>query len=220
MPGWKPPVEYVREMKRHGILPESFDAKTNSLDPYETDQRYWNAITGHHLPGDEPPLFANPMIRKMCLMGTLTPDGDEFIPDAASLTTGKPVTCSQALAEFPAHFANDGRADDTNRFWAMDVANGDPAWWQVDLEKPTEVGRIVVVGYYGDRRHYGFIVETSIDGVAWEMVADRRDNQAPSLRAGYTCVFEKRAVRFVRVTQTGNSANTGRHLVEVMAFER
>ncbi len=216
-PGWKPPAEYVREMKRHGILPETFDRETDPLDPHETDKRYWHAVTGHHLPGKEPRLYANPTIHAMCLKGTLTPDGDEFQPDSPSLTTGKPVTCSTALAGSPAHFANDGRADDTNRFWAMDVRKGDPAWWQVDLEEPADVGRIVVVGYYGDNRHYGFTVETSVDGTTWNMVADQRYNKAPSTAKGYTCLFEQRKVRYIRVTQTSSSANTGRHLVEVMA---
>ena len=218
-PGWIAPVEYVREMKRHGILPESFDPETDSLDPHETDRRYWHAVTGHHLPGGEPELFANPSIQAMCMRGTLTPDGNRFTPEAASLTTGKPVACSTAIAEHPAHFANDGRADDTQRFWAMDVAKGDPAWWQVDLEKPTGVGRIVVVGYYGDNRYYGFTVETSLDGKRWDMVADKRDNKASSAATGSTCRFKQRKVRYIRVTQTSNSANTGRHLVEVMAHE-
>ncbi|MHC4406985.1 MAG: HzsA-related protein, partial [Planctomycetota bacterium] len=217
--GWKPPVEYVREMKRHGILPETFDRETDPLDPYDTDRRYWHAVTGHHLPGTEPKLHANPTIRALCLEGAMAPDGNEFKPGAASLTTGKPVTCSTAIAQYPAHFANDGRAGDTNRFWGMDVAGGDPAWWQVDLEEPIDVGRIVVVGYYGDDRYYGFTVETSLDGNTWEMVADRRDNKAPSTAGGYTCRFKQRKVRYIRVTQTSNSANSGRHLVEVMAHE-
>ncbi len=218
-PGWKAPVEYIREMKRHGILPESFDREADPLDPHQTDHRYWHAVTGHHLPGREPQLHTNPTIRAMCLDGTLTPDGNEFKLDAASLTTGKPVTCSAAIGQHPAHFANDGRADDTQRFWAMDVSGGGPAWWQVDLEKPTTVGRIVVVCYYGDNRRYGFTVETSLDGNIWDMVADKRDNRAPSTATGYTCLFDQREVRYIRVTQTSNSANTGRHLVEVMAYE-
>lgn len=36
--------------------------------------------------------------------------------------------------------------------------------------------------------------------------------------AGYTCRFTPRPVRYIRVIQPHNSANTGRHLVEVMAF--
>jgi hypothetical protein len=93
-------------------------------------------------------------------------------------------------------------------------------WWQVDLEEPTSIGRVVIVSYYGDERHYGFTVQTSLDGKTWEMVTDWRDNEQPSTRAGYTCQFETRAARFVRVTMPKNSANTGRHLVEVMVYQR
>ena len=81
------------------------------------------------------------------------------------------------------------------------------------------VGRVVVVAFNGDTRYYGFTVETSLDGQTWDMVADRRDNKELSTAEGYTCRFEPRPVRYLRVTQTHNSANTGRHLVEVMAFE-
>lgn len=142
-------------------------------------------------------------------------------PDALSLTTGKPVSCSSALPPYPADLANDGYVGNTDRFWATDVTRhpGD-AWWQVDLEEATRVGRVVVVGYYGDPRHYGFTLTTSSDGRQWTTVADLRENKAPSTRDGYTCRFEPRRVRYIRVTQTGNSANTGRHLVEVMAFEQ
>ncbi len=219
-PGWKAPVEYIREMKRHGILPESFDREKDPLDPHEIDRRYWRAVTGHHLPGKEPKLHANPAIRAMCIKGILTPSGDALKPDSPSLTTGKPASCSAALAKYPAHLANDGCAKDTYRYWATDVAGGGPAWWRVDLEKPTDVGRIVVVAYYGDRRIYGFTVETSLDGKKWNTVADMRKNRTPSTSKGYTCKFTPTKVRYIKVTQTSNSANTGRHLVEVMAFEK
>jgi len=141
-------------------------------------------------------------------------------PDAVSLTTGKPATCSHAMWRYPARLANDGLAGDTNSFWATDVVQypADTAWWQVDLQTVQTVGRVVVVGYYGDRRHYGFTVETSLDGRTWTVVADRRDNRAPSTAKGYTCRFPPRKVRYLRVTQTHNSANSGRHLVEVMAY--
>jgi len=140
-------------------------------------------------------------------------------PESPSLTTGKPVTCSSALDPHPAFLANDGRVRSTEAFWATDVGRhpGDP-WWQVDLEQPTTIGRVVVVGYYGDDRFYGFKVEASLDGNEWTLLADRRDNRDRSIRSGYTCRFEPRPARYLRVTQTHNSANTGRHLVEVMAF--
>ena len=148
--------------------------------------------------------------------------GEAFKPppiDAPSLTTGKPATCSSALPPYPAYVANDGRTKNTARFWATDFNQDKDPWWQVDLEEPTTVGRVVVIGYYGDKRHYGFTVETSLDENDWEMVADRRDNKEPSTAKGYACKFEPRKVRYIKVTQPHNSANTGRHLVEVMAFE-
>ncbi len=139
-------------------------------------------------------------------------------PDIRSLTTGKPATCSSALPQHPVEFANDGFLD-TQNFWATDVQQDPVPWWQVDLEKPTTVGRVVVVCFYAGQRHYGFTVEVSDDAQHWTMVADRRDNKQPSTAEGYTCNFPPRAIRYIRVTQTHNSANTGRHLVEVLAFE-
>jgi hypothetical protein len=145
--------------------------------------------------------------------------GDAFQPQSVSLTTSKPVSCSHALPPYPAHFANDGWSGDTNAFWATDVSQHPEAWWQVDLETPTRVGRVVVVCYYGDERFYGFTVEVSLDGQNWETVADHRDNKQLSTAAGYACRFPPRSVRYLRITQPTNSANTGRHLVEVMAYE-
>ena len=145
---------------------------------------------------------------------------DVFKKGAASLTSDKPVSCSSTLPQYPAHLANDGYRMNPNSFWATDVAQhpGD-AWWQVDLEQPTDVGRVIVVCYYGDHRYYGFTVEASLDGKDWERVADRRNNKELSTVKGYTCTFDQKKVRYIKVTQTGNSANTGRHLVEVMAFK-
>lgn len=146
---------------------------------------------------------------------------DVFTPDALSLTTGKPTTCSHSLPLHSKHLANDGHAADTASFWATDVnRHPEPAWWQVDFEAPTTIGRVVVVGYYGDDRYYGFTVEVSLDGKNWTTVADRRENREPSTAEGYTCTFPPRDVRYLRVTQNDNSANSGRHLVEVMAFEK
>ncbi|MHB1037731.1 MAG: alpha-N-acetylglucosaminidase TIM-barrel domain-containing protein [Pirellulales bacterium] len=143
--------------------------------------------------------------------------GGAFEPNAPSLTTGKPATCSHALPPFPAELANDGW-NDTESYWATDVTAHPEAWWQTDLVEPTTVGRVVVVGYHGDKRSYGFTVAGSLDGKSWDMLADRRDNKELSTHEGYTCRFSPRKIRYLRVTLTGNSANTGRHLVEVMAF--
>jgi cytochrome c553 len=44
MPDFKPRAEYVREMKRFQVLPQSFDAEKQPLDCYDTDRRYWNSF--------------------------------------------------------------------------------------------------------------------------------------------------------------------------------
>jgi alpha-N-acetylglucosaminidase len=136
---------------------------------------------------------------------------------AKNLATGKPVFCSFALSGMDAGLANDGILD-TDNFWATDVAQDKAAWWQVDFEKPTQVGCVIVVGYYGDKRHYGFTIDGSLDGKAWTRLADRRDNAEPSTKSGYECKFNPVQIRYLRITMTANSANTGRHLVEVMAY--
>jgi hypothetical protein len=44
MPGFRPRPEYVREMKRFGVLPTSFDDTKDPLNAYEADQRYWESL--------------------------------------------------------------------------------------------------------------------------------------------------------------------------------
>lgn len=142
-------------------------------------------------------------------------------PNVVSLSTGKPVQCSYALPGCGPELANDGCSRDTDSYWATDVVKQPaPAWWQVDLEQPAEIGRVVVVGYFGDQRHYGFTVETSTEGVTWDVVADWRGNMKPATEAGYECRFDPRQARYVRVTQYENSANSGRHLVEVQVYAK
>ena len=42
MPGFMPRYEYLREMKRYGVLPEDFDPKNPSpVDPYQLDLKYF-----------------------------------------------------------------------------------------------------------------------------------------------------------------------------------
>lgn len=135
------------------------------------------------------------------------------------LALDKPVTCSFELPGMAASQANDGLID-TNGYWGTDVSQDPASWWQVDLEEPTEVGRVVVVGYFGDSRHYGFTVEGSMDGIAWQRLADRRGNTEAATKDGHSCAFAPQTVRYLRVTVTSNSANTGRHLVEVMVHSR
>jgi len=44
MPGFRPNEHYVREMKRYGVLPPSFDLKRDPIDVYSTDEAYWRSF--------------------------------------------------------------------------------------------------------------------------------------------------------------------------------
>ncbi len=49
MPGFQPRYEYLREMKRYGVLPADFDlTQPAAVDPYDLDRKYWQQF--HHVP--------------------------------------------------------------------------------------------------------------------------------------------------------------------------
>jgi len=46
VPGWNPNPQYVREMKRFGILPAGLDPARDKVDPFATDRAYWRSLWG------------------------------------------------------------------------------------------------------------------------------------------------------------------------------
>jgi hypothetical protein len=44
MPGFRPRVEYLRELRRYGVLPASFDLAKDPADAYDLDRRYWESL--------------------------------------------------------------------------------------------------------------------------------------------------------------------------------
>jgi hypothetical protein len=43
-PAFKPNRQYVREMKRFGVLPLAFDTQRERIDVFATDQKYWHSM--------------------------------------------------------------------------------------------------------------------------------------------------------------------------------
>ncbi|MDP6633550.1 MAG: hypothetical protein QGG42_01460 [Phycisphaerae bacterium] len=43
-PQFKPNRQYIREMKKYGVLPDSFDPSKDKIDVFETDQKYWKSL--------------------------------------------------------------------------------------------------------------------------------------------------------------------------------
>lgn len=66
MKGFKPRKEYVREMKKFGILPDSFDISKDQIDIYKTDQRYWESLW-YYPPGVEKPVLYDNSFPESCI---------------------------------------------------------------------------------------------------------------------------------------------------------
>jgi len=43
-PNFRPNRQYIREMKKYGVLPKTFDPVKDKLDIFETDQAYWKSL--------------------------------------------------------------------------------------------------------------------------------------------------------------------------------
>ncbi len=80
MPGFKPHPLYVREMKRYGILPETFDIDRDKIDVLEIDRRYWESMW-YYPGGGGPKLYRNEKMHKMLISPK---PGTEWAKDLAA----------------------------------------------------------------------------------------------------------------------------------------
>ena len=74
-----------------------------------------------------------------------------------------------------------------------------PQWWQVDLEKPIPVNRIVIRWEF-DGKTYDYRIDGSLDGASWRLLADRTNNADISQIQAMNIVAEP--VRYIRITVT------------------
>jgi len=44
MPAFKPNPQYVRELKKYGVIPRDFDLARQPLDYFAADQAYWRSL--------------------------------------------------------------------------------------------------------------------------------------------------------------------------------
>ncbi len=136
---------------------------------------------------------------------------------AANLLLRAAVTASPHWSTCVPTLAVDGHHDSAGRHWA---AENIPVWLTVDLTAPRELNALRLWTYWDNRRVYQYVIEGSVDGKAWTVLADRRDNTTPATEAGETFCFPTLAVRHVRTTFTHNSVGntTGGHIVEIEGY--
>ena len=145
-----------------------------------------------------------------------------FHPDALSLTTGKPTTCSPRPAvPIPSTWQ-------TTVWLPMPTASGPPTStdtqarsggrWISKSQRRLDASLLLAITVTSDTTvSRSRLLSTARPGVPSPTTVTTRNRRRA---AGYACVFAPRPVRYLRVTQPYNSANSGRHLVEVMAFEK
>jgi hypothetical protein len=135
-------------------------------------------------------------------------------PEEMGVLVDKPVTCSSSTSDHSPELANDGIIAPTNYWESTDKH----AWWQVDLGATKLIRMVRVVPYYRDpNRYYQFVVKTSVDAKKWDTFLDMSDNTKPLGIEGASYTGQPTPMRYLRVEMLKNSANEGKHLVEVLA---
>ena len=136
-----------------------------------------------------------------------------------NLTTGKPAKASSIAGEGQggevAANANDGWVAG-NKLWG---AWKPPQWWQVDLEKITNLNRIHIFPWWESKRVFQYNIEVSEDEKTWTKVVDAEANQEPATEKGVIYKFKPTPARFIRVNMLKNSAQDAVQMVELRAYE-
>ena len=142
-------------------------------------------------------------------------------PYAANLTP--PVQVQAAESEnialnkpTMATAGNSSRAvdGDISSYWDGGVA---PSQLIVDLEGYYSLDKIVVVPYYAGSRYYHYEVYASVDGISYDLVGEKTDNEKET-SAGRTFEQDGSVYRYVKVNMTYNSSNPSVHINELQVY--
>ena len=140
------------------------------------------------------------------LPGTHQHPETENSPGWMLLSHGKPVTASSELPGHPSVNA----VDENIRTWWAAAGKNPGEWLQIDLGAPQELRAIQVnfaeEGVSGQNRTPGYAqryqLESSLDGKAWSVLADRRENTA-DVPHDYLELIHPVEAQYVRITDFG-----------------
>jgi alpha-L-fucosidase len=135
--------------------------------------------------------------------------------EPANLALKKPA-CSSSIEndEHNAARANDG---DPATYWsADDEPEGEPEWWQVDLQRAFDLSGCQIRWPY-DGKKYQYKVEGSTDRKTWSILSDQTKSTAKS--QVHDLKFQKaKQIRYVRITVTGLDEGCWVSISEVKVF--
>jgi putative membrane-bound dehydrogenase-like protein len=178
--------------------------------------RVFGTTLGHHNETVEAPEFLNMLTR-----GTLWACGkldDTYLKAAVAklvpvnIALNKPATASSEETgknNFAPHAVDGNKA---TRWCANDPSA--PQWWQVDLEKPQHLTSCRL-DWENPNAIFRYKIEGSTDGEAWNVLADRANNEGDK---NYTHEFDSPSARYLRVTFLGSDTGNWGSLWEVSVF--
>ena len=109
--------------------------------------------------------------------------------------------------------AIDGLESNSN-YWGTAAINGLPQWLRLELGFATSINQVVTHFYDGNVRTYTYYIEASFDGSSWAIIVPTKTGT--SIVAD---MFNQVTARYVRITVTGNTANTAAHIEEIKVYQ-
>lgn len=134
-------------------------------------------------------------------------------PSSSSPEVQVPVHGITASSYYNSSY-NPGKAIDgietPSNYWGTDSSALLPQWLTLDLWNQTIINQVTTHFYDFNTRTYTYYVEASTDGSSWFTVVSAKSGSGL-----VTDTFPQVTARFVRLTVTGNSANTAAHVEEI-----
>ena len=103
----------------------------------------------------------------------------------------------------------------TGAFWDGGAA---PAEFIIDLGTGHFISRFKALTYYGDNRYYHYEIYGSLDGLNYELLAKKDNNNIASSSGEIYELDEIANIRYIQVIMTYNSANPSVHMKEFEAW--
>ena len=103
--------------------------------------------------------------------------------------------------------------ESTSNYWGTAAVFGLPQWLRIDLGSAVSISQVVTHFYDGNDRTYTYYVDVSVDGFSWTSVVATKAGSGV-----VTDTFSPVYARYVRLTVTGNTANTAAHIEEIKVF--
>ncbi|XP_063903914.1 BTB/POZ domain-containing protein 9-like [Zophobas morio] len=131
--------------------------------------------------------------------GIICPDKNVATPKVARVISG----------ENPSVLLNGDfrNYDESAGFTHHEIGSGNIT---IQLAQPYLISRMKLLLWGKDERTYRYFIETSLNKTNWELAVDRRHEDCNSWQ---NLVFKERAMVFIRITGTGNSAKDGFRVV-------